>query len=1713
MWTSGLQLRKRKRPSTEKDSFVSKKRRLLDTTNKIVAFKEAKRKEALRKDAEKVVKVAARTASSQTALVPQEKTTAAPQAVQTTAATVNTAPTPRQTAVATPSAATAQSTALQIVQSSATANATAPTQMQTTAASSSATLAQSAVPQIAQPTTTIAATMPAQTPVTVQHGASSTSATLAQSTVLQMAYPATTVASTTPAQTPVTIQSGATSTSATLVQSPVLQMTQPATTIASTTPAQTLVTIQSDATSTSSTLVQSAVLQMGHATTTVATTMPVQTPVTAQNGVTSTSATLAQPSVQNAVLTQTLAPSTSITSVSVANTATTPATSSNLSNVLSQNVSPVTSSLQSSVSLSTSVSVTTDQPVSSLASSSRTALSSQLPRDEEASSSSLSRESPSSLQTNISSPTPLSSTPSDSLSSTLPSEKPEVQIPSSTASSTAVVAASNSSDPFSSLTQTMSTSSALVSDTINSVSKCLNPPPPSTPINCVSADPAVVASSASPAAISKDPSSLPDSNLDTDIENNDQLLGDDNKPETSTVSDDYTSGQAKHLRSANLVAKTEVSDLLANPSTADSSSDVGNIPVMTSLSCQKQDDQTSTSLPDPCSANVLSSESLDEVCDFPIASQTRSSVEQNCTQSTVIMDSSPCVPLTAGATQISDVSSNCLQKNAVDVDDTFILEQVRSVEDHAPDCMKQNNSLSTLESQSITKESSISSTEDFDAFSAKNLHELSDQGPIQDKSSSSENQPVTTTEAIELVNLADAPMANHDQEYIDVTRDNEIESTITYNDVNGLENLEAEEDPSLKSKECFNPEDEKMEETKEKIQLLENNSVVDNQDKTVERSNLSGNEGLPDCQKGDSASTEVSELIEGRIEDNEKEFLSVEKTAVVCSSNGEAISDRELSVVSQTRNALVNELVADESDAKEVKEEYGLSVVSVDSNKKVNEDVSIVVNDDLLVNEVGGNSKTESSGLQHLDSLVSDIICNHDEVSLLDDMTNNVSSTKEEVTENTAKTSCSETTQAIELTSSPPRTDDASSKDEQSSGEIIACEENTSEPNVDENTKGEIIACEENTSETKVDENTKCDDHAVNAVNESSDGDDANVTSSHVSSDPEGSQSLGNVDVSHSSKCEATETSRIPAEEPMDVDATNASSTQSSVETSLPLSSIHNTEEEPMEVDVTTVSSSQNPTAVTTRLTGAALSNTDSCSPCSSSTEGAATSGASTNEVAPIQGEVRAKTSIASLPDTEKTDMCSKTIPPSVSTSLSSVLVTTDTADAQLTDNRAQVNSALPSTTATAVSTAFPSQSTSQQSQALRSAPVTAVTTVSQSLSSTASTASAVKLAATVTVTTTASLSTLPVASAVPSPAVFASPRVVAAGSQGVAIGGSPIVPLAQPVPVKAGSGSPTVLTTAVTRGIAPQKTTIAVGSQGQTSQYVPLGLKPILPSPRPPGLTTGIQGPNVVRVNTQPAASGQQTNLAPVNSIAALVASIPTSGATIGPTQLIKFVTPDGKTITLQGSQLAAIAQQAASPMGLAVPKTIRVQVSTTAVQQNPPTTVQKTVGVKTPGATITVQRPPPQVALAKPQVGIKPKVPPKPLKEEKFPSLEALIKDPRALLNRRLAKWPLRHSVKSVFALQKHELRKLGRKAGMKEVNGFSYTSRGVGKHWPAGIPRPSFKVAWRFRTQSLKTLAGAGLQLKILQSCLKWEEMNIRPPRGNSNTVYTSSGECYC
>lgn len=569
----------------------------------------------------------------------------------------------------------------------------------------------------------------------------------------------------------------------------------------------------------------------------------------------------------------------------------------------------------------------------------------------------------------------------------------------------------------------------------------------------------------------------------------------------------------------------------------------------------------------------------------------------------------------------------------------------------------------------------------------------------------------------------------------------------------------------------------------------------------------------------------------------------------------------------------------------------------------------------------------------------------------------------------------------------------------------------------------------------------------------------------------------------------------------------SSSSSCMTVPTAVPLPQ----DEEPMDVDVISVSPAQM-TSSQMSLESGETSGTDSRTQVSPPT--------GVHGTPPVKAKVGDegchRLGDKSLADSTTSQTCSSTVSSTVST-LSSP---DKTAGPHLSGTTSIVSVTAPSSGPAAVS----SQPTSQQSSPLPTRPVqvvksyatasmaSTVCTVSSastvSAPSVVSTASTVATGLTGAVTSSSSITTQPVISSVPS----VNTGVVRTSPQVVVAGGSPLVSAAQTTITKSSvaSAATTALQTAV-KIIPTQKTPVTTRLQGQTTQYIPIGPKPILPSPRPPVQSTGAQGSNVVRVSVQGTSLGQSA-VAPVKSIAALVASLPASGATIGPSQLIRLVTPDGKSITLQGSQLAAIAQQAGTPMGLAVPKSITVQVSGAAVQHSPVTNVQKTVGAATPGATITVQRPQQQAAQVKPQIVVKPKAVAKPIKEEKFPSLEPLIKDPRALLNRRLAKWPLRHSVKSVFALQKYDLKRLGRKAGMKEVSGYMYSSRAVGVNWPAGIPRPSFKVAWRFRTQSLKTLGGAGLQLRILHSCLKWDEMNVRPPRGNSNTVYTSSGEIH-
>lgn len=300
--------------------------------------------------------------------------------------------------------------------------------------------------------------------------------------------------------------------------------------------------------------------------------------------------------------------------------------------------------------------------------------------------------------------------------------------------------------------------------------------------------------------------------------------------------------------------------------------------------------------------------------------------------------------------------------------------------------------------------------------------------------------------------------------------------------------------------------------------------------------------------------------------------------------------------------------------------------------------------------------------------------------------------------------------------------------------------------------------------------------------------------------------------------------------------------------------------------------------------------------------------------------------------------------------------------------------------------------------------------------------------------------------------------------------------------------------------------------------------LRAIAPQPRPailpaslqPGSITGPQGPTQITIPivqgnvmqgtsvlklTTPLATTPGT---PVSNIAALVASLPANMVSPGQTQLIRFVTPSGATITVQGTIQTQSTGKSPGTTTITVPKTITTNQLPSSSQTTKPVPVApKTVGASTVHKTVSLARPQQPSATKMLNNVLE--------RKEKYPVLEPVVKDPRKLLERQIYKWRQnRCSMKSVYQLPRHRKRVFGRRSGMKEVPEFMYVTRGSGVNWATGFPRPSFKVGWRYRTQSLRTLAGAGLQARILHACLKWEDINVRPPRSNSSTICTSTGQ---
>ncbi|XP_069056009.1 nucleosome-remodeling factor subunit BPTF isoform X2 [Pleurodeles waltl] len=98
---------------------------------------------------------------------------------------------------------------------------------------------------------------------------------------------------------------------------------------------------------------------------------------------------------------------------------------------------------------------------------------------------------------------------------------------------------------------------------------------------------------------------------------------------------------------------------------------------------------------------------------------------------------------------------------------------------------------------------------------------------------------------------------------------------------------------------------------------------------------------------------------------------------------------------------------------------------------------------------------------------------------------------------------------------------------------------------------------------------------------------------------------------------------------------------------------------------------------------------------------------------------------------------------------------------------------------------------------------------------------------------------------------------------------------------------------------------------------------------------------------------------------------------------------------------------------------------------------------------------------------------------------------------------KFATKSSKKSIFVLPNDDLKKLSRRAGIKEVPHFNYNAKPAYDIWPYPSPRPTFGITWRYRLQTVKSLAGVSLMLRLLWACLRWDDMAAKTPPGGGMT----------
>ncbi|KAH8234941.1 hypothetical protein KR032_005873 [Drosophila birchii] len=96
-----------------------------------------------------------------------------------------------------------------------------------------------------------------------------------------------------------------------------------------------------------------------------------------------------------------------------------------------------------------------------------------------------------------------------------------------------------------------------------------------------------------------------------------------------------------------------------------------------------------------------------------------------------------------------------------------------------------------------------------------------------------------------------------------------------------------------------------------------------------------------------------------------------------------------------------------------------------------------------------------------------------------------------------------------------------------------------------------------------------------------------------------------------------------------------------------------------------------------------------------------------------------------------------------------------------------------------------------------------------------------------------------------------------------------------------------------------------------------------------------------------------------------------------------------------------------------------------------------------------------------------------------------------------------------RSLLVLPRFELLKLARLGGKSAANGFHHAAKN-NTIWQYQCSRPLFRTCWSYRTSNATTLSSLALQLRILWSCLRWDDMIAKPPSADGKHQVTTETE---